>query len=75
MLWHVYLRKGTAYVPTVAQTEAGFYTDIEPVAAVPVTDSAALENAVKVAMRKVTPSFPPQRGPLFPNPSCSNTLR
>jgi hypothetical protein len=68
MLWHVYLRKGTAYVPTVAQTEAGFYTDIEPVAVVPVTDSAALENAVKVAMSKGNPVVPTPTRAAFPKP-------
>ena len=56
MLWQLYLRKGTAYVPIVAQTEAGFYTDIEPVAVVPVTDSRALENAIKAAMSKGNPT-------------------
>lgn len=68
MLWHVYLRKGTAYVPTVAQTEAGFYSDIEPVDVIPVTDSAALENAIKVAMSKGNPIIPTPTRAAFPKP-------
>jgi hypothetical protein len=68
MLWQLYLRKGTAYVPTVAQTEAGFYMDIEPVAVVPVTDSWALENAVKVAMGKGNPIVPTPTRAAFPKP-------
>jgi hypothetical protein len=65
MLWHLYLRKGTAYVPTVAQTEAGFYTDIEPV---PATDSGALKNALKVAIGKGNPIVPTPIRAAFPKP-------
>jgi hypothetical protein len=68
MLWQLYLRKGTAYVPTVAQTEAGFYTDIEPVAVIPVTDSRALEIAIKVVMNKGNPIVPTPTRAAFPKP-------
>ncbi len=30
-MWHFYIRKGMAYLPTIARTEAGFFLDIEPV--------------------------------------------
>src|SRR5688572_21248607 len=68
MLWQLYLRKGMAYVPTVAQTGAGFYTNIEPVAVVPVTDSGALENAIKIAMSKGNPIVPTPTRDAFPKP-------
>lgn len=58
MLWHLYLKKGTAYVPAVGQAEAGFYTEIEPVSVVPVTDSGALQSAIKNAISKGNPIVP-----------------
>src|SRR5688500_13934138 len=38
-MWHFYVRGGKAYVPVVAQTDAGFFLDIDPVAVVPVDAS------------------------------------
>lgn len=45
-LWHFYVRKGLAYIPTVAQTEAGFFIDIEPVLTLPVSDRERLIQAI-----------------------------
>jgi hypothetical protein len=45
MLYHAYLRRGIVYVPAVAQRETGAYTDIDPVAVVPVTDVQTLARA------------------------------
>ena len=36
MLYNCFLKKGVVYVPTVAKLQTGAYTDIEPVAVVPV---------------------------------------
>jgi hypothetical protein len=68
MLWQLYLRNGTVYVPTVAQTEAGYYMDIEPVEAVSATDTGALEHAIKEAMSKGNPIVPTPRRATFPKP-------
>ena len=37
-LWMLVLRKGQAFIPTMAQTEAGFYVGIEPVEVVDLSD-------------------------------------
>jgi len=44
MLYKCYLKKGIVYVPTVGR-RGGAYTDIEPVAVVPVTDAVSLRHA------------------------------
>ncbi len=63
MLWHLYLRNGRAYLPSVGQTEAGFYLDIEPVEVALATDAEALQRAIKEVMsrgsqRRLAPPFP-----------------
>lgn len=65
MLWHIYVRKGIAYVPTVAQTVAGFYLDIEPVVAVPATDVSAVQAAVRQAIGRGNPRYQPLPVPRF----------
>jgi hypothetical protein len=68
MLWQLYLRHGTVYVPTVAQTEAGFYMDVEPVKTVAITDSKALQDAIKDAISKGNPIVPTPTRAAFPKP-------
>jgi hypothetical protein len=68
MLWNLYLRNGTAYVPTVAQTEAGFFLDIDPVEVVPAIDTEALRNAVKQAIGRGNPRVPTPTRAAFPKP-------
>ena len=68
MLWQIYLRKDKVYVPTVAQTEAGFYTDIEPVIVVPAIDSKAFQGAVREIMAKGNPIVPTPTRASFPKP-------
>jgi hypothetical protein len=67
-MWQIYLRKDIAYVPTVAQTEAGYYLDIEPVAAVPAADSAAFTGALKQVMIRGNPKIPTPTRATFPKP-------
>jgi hypothetical protein len=45
MLYHSYLKNGVVYVPTVARLQTGAYTDIEPVAVVPVANKETLRHA------------------------------
>jgi hypothetical protein len=47
MLFSCYLRDGIVYVPTIARRESGpIYTDIEPVAAVPLSNSGDVRHAL-----------------------------
>ena len=68
MLWNFYLRNGTAYVPTVAQTEAGFYLDVEPVEVVPATDFQALQQAIKRSLNRGNPKVPTPSRASYPKP-------
>jgi len=52
MLFHSYLRRGVVYVPTVAKRETGAYTDIEPVAVLPVANTEGLRRAFLDAMAR-----------------------
>jgi len=69
MLWQLYLRNGTVYVPTVAQTEAGFYMDIEPVNVVSANDSEALQRAIMEAMSRGNPIIPTPTRAASPKPT------
>jgi hypothetical protein len=65
MLWHVYLRNDTAYVPTVSQTES-FFLDTDPVEVVSAVDSEALRHAVKQAIGRGNPRVPAPTRVAFP---------
>lgn len=66
MLWHLFLRKDTAYVPTVARTDAGFFLDMDPVEVVPAGDADALRHAVKQAIGRGNPRVPTPTRATFP---------
>lgn len=68
MLWQLYLRRNTTYVPTVARTEAGYYIDIEPVRVVSAKDSNALQRAIEQAMTEGNPNIPAPTRAAFPKP-------
>ena len=68
MLWNVYLRYGVAYVPTVAQTDAGFFLDVDPVAVVSATDTEALQHAIKQAIGRGNPKVATPTRAAFPKP-------
>jgi hypothetical protein len=72
-LWNLYIRNGTAYVPTVAQAQAGghlgYFMEIDPVAVVSVTDTEALQRAIKEVVSKGNPIVPaPPTRAAFPKP-------
>jgi hypothetical protein len=58
MYFHVYLKNGTVYVPTVAKMADGFYRDIEPVAVVAASNAEALRQALSGAITRGNPSAP-----------------
>ncbi len=64
MLFHCYLRRGVVYVPTVAKRETGAYTDIDPVAVLPVTNTEGLRRALLDAIAR--------KNIIIPNPPKDN---
>jgi hypothetical protein len=63
MLVHAYLRRGVVYVPTVARREGGpVYTDIEPVAVVPVANSEGIRRALLDAIARGNVTVPVPKG-------------
>lgn len=58
MYFHVYLKNGTVYVPTVAKMSDGFYRDVEPVAVVAALNTEALRQALFGAIARGNPSAP-----------------
>jgi hypothetical protein len=57
-VWHVYVRKGIAYVPNTAQAEAGFFLDVEPVRVATLDDIQSLAVAIEQAMSSGNPRVP-----------------
>ncbi|WP_271607201.1 hypothetical protein [Bradyrhizobium sp. CCBAU 11434] len=68
MAWHIYLRDRTAFIPTVAQTDAGFYLDVDPVEVVSAIDTEVLQRAVKQAIGRGNPKIPTPTRATFPKP-------
>jgi hypothetical protein len=58
MLWQLYLRYGTVFVPTVARTVAGYYMNIDPVEVVSASDVEAVQTAIRAAMNSGNPTIP-----------------
>ena len=58
MLHRCYLRKGIAYVPIMARVTAGYYMEQEPVVLVPVSNTQALQEALKTAIGRGNPMIP-----------------
>ena len=67
--WLLILRKGQAFVPTMARTEAGFYMGVEPVEVVEARNHAAVEQAMVRAVSRGNPSVPTPTRANFPESS------
>lgn len=67
-MWHVYVRKDTAFVPDVARTEAGFFLDVEPVRVAKLSDLQSLASAIEQAMIAGNPQVPTPTRAAFPKP-------
>ena len=61
-----YLRKGTAYVPTMAKTQAGYWLGIEPVDVERVTDAEALKRVLLKVIGRGNPIVPTPSREHFP---------
>jgi len=68
MLWHIYLRRGQVFVPTVSRTDAGFFLDVNPVAVHKSDDFEGIANAIVASISRGNPvTVAPNRGS-FPAP-------
>lgn len=54
--WLLILRKGRAFIPTMAKTDAGFYMGIEPVEVVDASDHSGLQEALIRSISRGNPS-------------------
>ena len=61
MLISCYLRRGTVYIPTVGKSDRGSFRYIDPVATVPVSDTAELRKAFHGVAARGNPSIPTLR--------------
>ena len=69
MLCHLYIRNGTAYVPTAAKTQAGYYLDIDPVEVTSISDEEGFIRAIRRCIDRGHPIVPtPTRATGFPKP-------
>jgi hypothetical protein len=62
------LRKGIVYVPTMGKMDKGFYRGIDPVAVVPVSNTAALHQALAETFARGNPHVPILRRRDWPPP-------
>jgi hypothetical protein len=59
MLYNIYLRKGTVYLPTTVNQGPARYRIVEPVTVVPVADVASLRRALRSTIPKQNAFVPP----------------
>lgn len=68
MSWHVYLRKGTLFVPTTGLVDGGILRDIEPVSVVPIANIEAVREALRATIARGNPATPHFRLGSYPQP-------
>lgn len=68
MQCHVYLRKGTVYLPTMGIVEKGFYRGVEPVTVVSVANIESLRQALLAIIARGNPTVPRLRRSEYPPP-------
>jgi hypothetical protein len=64
----VYLRNGILYLPTMGKMEEGFYRGVEPVAVVPVSNTAEAGEALQTMISRGNPIVPMLRRREIPPP-------
>jgi hypothetical protein len=55
---HLYLRKGTIYLPTMGKMDKGFYRGVEPVAVVAASNSDGVRQALQATIARGKPIMP-----------------
>jgi hypothetical protein len=68
MFFHLYLRKGTVFVPTTGLVHRGPYRDMEPVTVVPVSNPEAVRQALHDAISRGNPAAPQYPRDSYPQP-------
>jgi hypothetical protein len=67
MVYSIYLKNGTVYLPAMVNQGTARYMEVEPVAVVPVADTVALRRALQATISKpndfVAPSIEDARKP------------
>jgi hypothetical protein len=63
----VYIRKGKVFVPTLAETQAGYYLDIQPVEVVEASDRTHLIQTLHKRVTDENPVIPTPMG-TYPKP-------
>jgi len=58
MYHHLYLRRGTVYLPTVGKMGEGFYRDVEPLDVISASNTKALRQALAEAIARGNPNVP-----------------
>jgi hypothetical protein len=66
MHWSLYLRKNKLYIPSVAQTEAGFYLEVDPVDVIDRDDCDGVCAAVSRVLAMGNPIIPTPTRAAFP---------
>jgi hypothetical protein len=61
MLYKCYLKQGTVYVPTVVKLKTAVYMDVEPIAVVPLANTAGLRQAFLDVIARKNDSVYPSR--------------
>lgn len=67
LMWHFYVRRGFAYVPTVAKTDAGFFVDVPPVSVVALSDRQTLIGVLERAISSGNVSIRTPRRDQYPS--------
>jgi len=65
---HLYLRKGTLYLPTMGKMEEGFYRGVEPVAVVSASNVEGIRQALRAIIARGNPTVPMLRRRDIPPP-------
>src|ERR1700761_9181977 len=55
---HLYLRKGTVYLPTMGKMDKGFYRGVEPVAVVAASNIEGVRHALQATIARGNPIVP-----------------
>jgi hypothetical protein len=65
---HLYLRKGTLFVPTTGKVDTALYRDIEPVSVVDVSDTEGMREALRTTVSRGNPATPHFSRGHYPRP-------
>lgn len=65
---HLYLRKGTVYLPTMGKMDKGFYRGVEPVAVVSTSDTEGIRQALQATITRGNRLVPMLRRSEWPPP-------